>query len=71
MSAKKMPEGYTGFVQGVDKASVLHSQGRLGDMCRCGHFRTEHRGNVLGGECMVKGCKCKQFTWYCWLVKKE
>lgn len=67
MAKAKCPKGYREYKK-TDNLEVLHAQGKYGDLCQCGHLRTEHIGLGNGGSCSE--CDCPKFTWDRWVVKE-
>jgi len=41
----------------------------VGEMCLCGHEKTEHDGLIHSGPC--KDCSCPRFTWVSFIFAEE
>jgi hypothetical protein len=43
----------------------LTSNGKLiiGELCHCGHFRSEHHDTIAYGHGKCGQCKCVKYTW--------
>jgi len=42
-----------------------------GELCYCGHFRSEHYDTIAFGHGPCGDCSCKKFTWKAMVMAKS
>ncbi len=63
-----VPRGYR-KVRTMEQRNAAKSLGTLNALCKCGHLRTNHVGEMHHGSCNHTGpdhkmiCGCIRFTW--------
>lgn len=43
----------------------------VGEMCCCGHDKSDHDGLIHAGHCKSDNCDCGQFTWASFIFAEE